>query len=761
MNAENPAVDSPLTAGAQPLHLSTLRSPAFSQLDPASLIEVVRYLEKQELGREHTVIEEGAAANELWFVAEGRVVIFADYDDMEWPVREVRAGQFFGETEFFTGGRRMTSARTREETSLFRLSYEALEQLVEQCPRFVCSLMGQRLTESDAALTRLVARGRVIERSLRNLSEFLDLSELHGEGTRSEALIERIVHMTSRIMKCDRATLYLVDEGSNTLWSQVAQGMDTRKITISFGTGIAGWVAQHREVLNIKDVYEDPRFDSTADQESGYHTSCMLCAPVFTPEGRLCGVIQAINKLQGDFTEDDVSLFKSFTHQAGVAVENFQLCSHLVVSNHRLRVMLDVLDAVTQSTDYPSLIGSIVNKTIEIAQCERASFFLHDMASEELWSVEAYGNEFKEIRFPVSKGIGGYSARHGEIVSVRDAYVDERFNQEIDQQTGFRTRSLVSLPVFDRDGDVVGVLQAINKLRGTFEPSDVDMLKAIASQLSEAIKKASLVETLQSNKSKLLEMKWTLEKKVEARTAELAARKEELERLNREKNEILGIAAHDMRDPLSNIICLGELISRGADTLPKEKLVKFGETIQLSAKRLNDLVNNLLDVNALDRGEIKLESEACDLAVLAESCVANYRLKARNKGQQISFESEEGELRIRGDKRYLSQILDNIVGNAVKYSALDSTIGVRVRRIGDSVQFEVKDAGPGLSPEDQRKLFRTFSRGASKPTGGEASTGLGLSIVKKLVDLMKGEVFCDSRLGEGATFIVRFRAHRG
>jgi signal transduction histidine kinase len=171
-----------------------------------------------------------------------------------------------------------------------------------------------------------------------------------------------------------------------------------------------------------------------------------------------------------------------------------------------------------------------------------------------------------------------------------------------------------------------------------------------------------------------------------------------------------------------------------------------------------EMVQNLLDANRIERGEMQLNLAPIDLGPALKSVVGTQRSHATAKQQTIHLESEATPVVVLVDPSVSVQVLENLVSNAVKYSPPGKEIFVRLKRHAQGVRVEVQDQGPGLSAEDQKKLFGKFARLSAKPTGGEPSTGLGLSIVKKMVEAMNGKVWCESELGQGATFIVEFPA---
>ena len=254
-----------------------------------------------------------------------------------------------------------------------------------------------------------------------------------------------------------------------------------------------------------------------------------------------------------------------------------------------------------------------------------------------------------------------------------------------------------------------------------------------------------------------------LEEKVVERTYELQQKNEvlvnlnqQLTLLNQEKNEFLGIAAHDLKNPLSSIQSLANLIRISFEDFPKQKVLEFARMIEISAHKMFALIKNLLDVNVIESGRMNLLVDAYNIFTLLQAVVNDYLEPANAKNITLQFQLTEGEYKALVDESATLQVLDNLISNAVKYSPLGKNIFVRILKTSNAVRCEIQDEGPGLSERDIQKLFGKFVRVGPRPTGEEHSTGLGLFIVKKLVDAMKGKVWCESQLGEGTTFIVEF-----
>lgn len=248
----------------------------------------------------------------------------------------------------------------------------------------------------------------------------------------------------------------------------------------------------------------------------------------------------------------------------------------------------------------------------------------------------------------------------------------------------------------------------------------------------------------------------------------------QLTMVNNEKNELLGIVAHDLKNPLSSIVLSTSLLQRYFDDALPVTVLHELEKIFTIAGRMNEIVIRLLDVNALETGNMRIVLEPCSLARVVEQLVAEHGRAAHTKHLDLLVENYlHSDTTVLADKAALTSIVENLLSNAIKFSPPNKKIRIVMREkkeypqrgrkkvkrtpnghLTNTVVLEVRDEGPGISAEDKNKLFHKFARLSAEPTGGEHSTGLGLSIVKKLVEAVNGTIVCDSVVGVGTAFIV-------
>lgn len=217
------------------------------------------------------------------------------------------------------------------------------------------------------------------------------------------------------------------------------------------------------------------------------------------------------------------------------------------------------------------------------------------------------------------------------------------------------------------------------------------------------------------------------------------------------KTRMLSIAAHDLKNPLASIMGFADLI---LSEIPSNgRLQTMVQSISRSSEKMLDLISNLLDASALELGRMELDTEPMNFAYICINASEVYYAAAEQKQQKLYMEADS-DCYIIGDAKRIAQVVDNLVSNAIKYSPFGADIRIGVRKNHAFVHFSVQDQGPGLSDEDKSKLFGLFQRLSAQPTGTESSNGVGLAIVKQIVELHGGRVWAESEYGRGSTFIV-------
>ncbi len=235
----------------------------------------------------------------------------------------------------------------------------------------------------------------------------------------------------------------------------------------------------------------------------------------------------------------------------------------------------------------------------------------------------------------------------------------------------------------------------------------------------------------------------------------------QLRELNNEKSELLGIVSHDLKNPLTSIILSTSVLKRYFDRAIPETALREIDKVEYTARRMNETVRRLLDLNAIETGVMRILPEPCDVVAAAVMVAEEYSNRAQQKEISLYVEPTVPAALAFADKTAVNSVFDNLISNAVKFSPKKSSVYVHIgiaapqetQAPGKIVRIEVKDEGPGINAEDKVRLFGKFSRLSAMPTDGEHSTGLGLSIVQKLVTAMNGFIRYEDR-ERGGAFVV-------
>jgi signal transduction histidine kinase len=357
----------------------------------------------------------------------------------------------------------------------------------------------------------------------------------------------------------------------------------------------------------------------------------------------------------------------------------------------------------------------------------KAGIFLADEENRVLRLFSTIGEftqEFmdKEKEIPYGQCLCGRAAVSGEIVTSNNCFTDNRHDNKFE---GMTAHGHYIVPLKSRD-KMVGILFLYTDENPPVYARNQGILLSIGGLIGDAIVHREKEEQLLESNRKLKE-------------------------LNELKNKFLGIASHDLRNPLYSIRTFSDILKEGSVGEVNKKQKELLGKIFKASEFMKALLENLLDISKIESGKIELNIEVQDFNGITKQQIELNQLLADNKNIQIHLDVDDIPA-IGFDQNAIAQVMANFIGNAVKFSPPDSTIVVSTEHRGDHVGFTVCDEGPGLSEEDQKLLFKEFQTLSARPTAGEKSTGLGLAIAKKLIHLHGGQVGVFSELGNGSKF---------
>lgn len=356
---------------------------------------------------------------------------------------------------------------------------------------------------SDQVTVKLQADSKLhqVEMKLQRAELLLDVSRRVGGIESLDGVLKTLVEVIADELGAERASLFMNDRSTGELYTRVALGNLSREIRILNSSGIAGVVFESGQGVIIDDAYADDRFNRRVDEQTGSKTHNIICAPIKTVNDDVIGVTQALNKKDGPFTPEDLNLLEAITIQAALALQNAQFIEHMKKTREMEMEFLDVVSDITSELELGSLLTKVMSEATRMLKADRSTLFLNNDKTNELFSRVAMGDSLGEIRLPNSAGIAGNVFTSGKTVNIPFAYADLRFNPAFDKQTGYFTRSILCVPIINKDGKTIGVTQVLNKSGGPFNHDDETRLKAFTAQVSIALENAKLFEDVQNMKN--------------------------------------------------------------------------------------------------------------------------------------------------------------------------------------------------------------------------------------------------------------------
>ncbi|MBL4850524.1 MAG: FHA domain-containing protein [Planctomycetes bacterium] len=440
-----------------------------------------------------------------------------------------------------------------------------------------------------------------------------------------------------------------------------------------------------------------------------------------------------------------------------------------------LQRRLQVLYRMTALTRRPggsidNLLDQALKLVLEVSDADRGAFFLVDQATQKLVPHGVRDRHGPTEAKGISRTILKQVRTTGEAIISRDAQADERFeaNQSI---LSHNIRSALAVPLHaqtrtqDPSGqpqsEVLGVLHLDKRsARRPFESEDLQLAVIVAQQAAATIANLRLFEAislankeLERARDEILRWNQELEGKVAERTQEVQEQAERIADLSRQKDQLLGMVAHDLRTPLTGMLGFAEVaisdLQAGSAT---EHTLEDLLVIRQSAQEMSELLNDLLDVSRLEAGKIRIELRPVDIGARIRTDRRRYEMWASSKEIGFTAKAPSEELWVSADPKRIQQVLNNLVSNAIKYSTSGGMITLRVKPAGKEVEVSVQDTGQGIASDDLDKVFASYEQTKTQATAGEHGAGLGLSIAKKLVELHGGQIWVESKPGVGSRF---------
>jgi signal transduction histidine kinase/putative methionine-R-sulfoxide reductase with GAF domain len=625
------------------------------------------------------------------------------------------------------------------------------EQLMELLRTFadqaVIAIENARLFEEVQARTRDLTEALEQQTATADVLKVISRSALDVQK-----VLDALVESAARLCDAYDAAIWQVLGDSLRLVAhhgQIAVGGPVGQHTIPLVRGrFVGRAVLDRRTIQVEDILveadEYPETRKNAPQR-GWRTA--LAVPL-VHAGEAIGVIFIRRVEVRPFTERQVELVNTFADQAVIAIENTRLfeaeqtrTAELQARTRELTEALeqqtataDVLKVISRSAlDVQKVLDALVESAARLCNAYDASIWQVLGDSVRLFAHHGQIPTPGPVLSLVRGLIGGRAiidrrAVHvADILAEADEYPDTRKNA---LRHGYRT--VLAIPLVHA-GMAIGVILIRRAEVRPFTERQIELVNTFADQAVIAIENTRLFE------------------EVQARTRELAKTVEDLEIASQHKNQFVANMSHELRTPLAAILGYAELMQEGFYGTPSEKSMDALTRIRSNGKHLLGLINTVLDIAKIESGQFTLNMSEYAIESVVETVRAATESLAQNKKLTLTTSVDKSLPVGLGDEQRLTQVLLNLVGNAIKFTDAGE-VRVTARAVNGHFAVSVTDTGPGIPKPEQTRIFEQFHQVDSSLTRAKGGTGLGLAIAKQIVEMHGGRMWVESTVGEGSTF---------
>lgn len=569
------------------------------------------------------------------------------------------------------------------------------------------------------------------QKRIKELSTFHDIVLQLNSPLKLHAVLDAITESALKLIGANNLHIYLYDAAtqefslSSAYWRDGSRAPAVSKPR-SAGKGLTATVVRQGQPIVINDAASHPFFQAEPARSWGI---CAIAGFPLKFGEEVIGAFTATYLEPHIFSEDELLLLQLLAEQAAVAVRNAALYAE---SQRRLRDMsalVEMAKQVTGNLHLESVLQTTVQSLRRLLNARASTITMLADNGQELVVKAADGvdPEYIHARMNVTGSISGKVIRERRLVYTRDAHTDPEF-----LFFDLVVRSLLVVPLVVRD-EAIGTLTVDSGEPNAFTESDKQLMTIAAAQVSVAISNAGLFEEL------------------EERATELAEAYEELKESDRLKDELVQNVSHELRTPLTFVKGYVDLLMDGDRGLltPEQQ-----EYLQIVAEKTDDItriIEDIITLQRIDSGNLQLETVA--MADLLRTAVASHGMLADKKGLTVHLVPAPIAGYVHIDKGRINQVLDNLIGNAIKFSPDGGTITVTLYEQEQEICVSVADQGIGMPADKHQRIFERFYQidGSSRRRFG--GTGIGLAIVKRIIDAHQGEIWVESEMNKGSSFI--------
>jgi GAF domain-containing protein len=501
--------------------------------------------------------------------------------------------------------------------------------------------------------------------------------------------------------------------------------------------GLVGWIAANRESALVDDVAADSHWVFLRQQEEGVRSA--LGAPILAGD-ELLGVLMVFHKHVAAFDQGHLDVLVAIAQQVGLALSNAERYQQTRRRLAEQTALQQVGQVINRRLEMRPLLDEVVRQVREVLGYPMVEILL--VEHEELVSraSDGWSQPGPPPRMRFTQGIVGRAVRTNQPAFAPDVRLDPDYIP-----TEPTTQSEIVVPL-RKGGVVFGVLNVEASEVGSLTEDDLRLLTLLADQISVAIENAALYDHLRQHADQL-------ERTVAERTSKLADALGQAQQADRVKSQFVSDVSHELRTPLSNIRLYLDLLRAGRP----DRFEEYVDTLGRETDRLVRLIEDLLAISRLEAGASPMLITPLNLNALAESLVEDRRRLFAARGLQLEFTPQPDLPPVVADERMLSQVVANLLTNAMQYTASGSVMASTETRLKDGKPFStltIRDTGMGIPPDEIPRIFERFFRGSNSRRVRAPGTGLGLAICREILERHGGGISVESQVGKGSAFTI-------
>lgn len=573
---------------------------------------------------------------------------------------------------------------------------------------------------------------QLIERQEARLAALYEVSSQLGKSLDLGEVLNQVMDSIIQLTGAERGFLMLYNPEQGRLQTRAARNFDQETIEAD-ASNISKTVIERAihtgEGILSSNAQEDDRFSG---QESvvGYQLRSIMCAPLQV-RGQTLGAVYVDNRLfSGVFEKDDLGLLVTFANQAAIAIENARLFTQTDQALARRVEELSLFQRIDQqlnrSLELNQVLSLSLNWAIALTNAAGGSIGLfEEIIREDTGPLN--GPVGQVLRLMVFRGEEEHSESRyvgldhpivGQVLKESRSVLTRNVSEK-ESVDGTPASVQLAVPIV-QDGEISGLITLETQHNVEINREDIAFVERLADRAAVAIKNAKLYEAVQA--------------------------------ANKAKSDFISLVAHELRVPMTSIKGYTDLMNAGLAGPLSDQQKQFLEVIRRNLTRMSSLISDLSDINHIESGRMKFDLKSFDLREVVADVADSLRERISNREQTLHIEIEDELPLVFADASRITQVISNLMSNANKYTPEGGEIVVRAWPNGRSAYVSIEDNGLGISEEDQQKLFTQFFRAEDKAVREQPGWGLGLSIVRRMVEAQDGEITFESKLGAGSTF---------